>query len=519
MAINKNTDPFAFLADKLNMAAGKPNIKSYLPHPKQVMFHESLQKKKLYIGGNRSGKTTGGVCEDIWWAMGNHPHRQTPRPPIQGRVVGVDFNNGIAKIILPEFARWIAPSYLVNGSWEDSYNKEFRTLQFSTGSFIEFMSYDQDLDKFAGTSRDFVHFDEEPPESIYKENLMRLIDVGGSFWITMTPVEGMTWLYDAIYLKGCPEDGTPGDPNIKVIQVDMLENPYISEIEASLLLSDLDDEERSAREHGKIVQVGGLMYPNFSKANKIDSFDIPANWPIYASMDHGLANPTAWLWHAVDPIGRVITFAEYYKAQETIEIHANNYKAMCNIIGRIPQYNIGDPVIRNRNPQTLTSVQQEYIKNGVFIILGNNDKAAGINRVRQYLKKGHEKGSIDELNGKPMWVITESCEKLIWEFGRYRRKQYINKKIAANNNLSEDPVDRDNHALDAARYFFMSRPDLRILGPEHIAPAKIGNILNLPSVVPIAGGIVRLEKPSNVSSYTTENNSGWVIDEHMGGEW
>jgi phage terminase large subunit-like protein len=515
--VKKDLDPFTFLGERLSLTAGRPNIKSYKPHPKQVLFHESERPLKLYIGGNRSGKTTGGVCEDIWWATGKHPYRRTPEPPTRGRVIGVDFLNGISKIILPEVARWTPLSELVNGSWEDSYNKEFRTLTFANGSFIEFMSYDQDLDKFAGTSRNFIHFDEEPPESIYKENMMRLIDTGGSHWITMTPVEGMTWLYDAIYLKGKPEDGTEGNKNISVIVVDMMENPYINEVEAQFILSGLDAEERDAREHGKIVQIGGLMYPGFNKNNILEHFDIPSNWNIYASMDHGLSNPTAWLWHTVDPVGRIITFAEYYKAQQTIEVHAAAYHTMNQIIGRVPEYNVGDPSIRARNPQTLTSVQQEYIKHGIYIILGNNDKPAGINRVRKYIKKGPDEGSIAELNGKPMWVVTQSCQKLIWEMGRYRRKQWVNKKVAGNNNLQEEPIDRDNHALDADRYFKMSRPDLALLGPKHPEINKIGNVLSLPSVVPAVGRIVQADRASQIPTHNETSN--WVVDEFMGGTW
>src|SRR5699024_4390960 len=163
------------------------------PHAKQLQFHRSNKQMKLYIGGNRSGKTVGGVTEGIWRASGTHPYRPelNERVPTQGRVIGVDFVNGVEKIIFPQYQQWLAPSMLRGGSWETAYDKVLRTLHFDNGSTIEFMSYDQDLDKFAGTSRDWVHFDEEPPLSIFNENRARLIDTDGDYWITMTPVEGM----------------------------------------------------------------------------------------------------------------------------------------------------------------------------------------------------------------------------------------------------------------------------------------------------------------------------------------
>src|SRR5215216_3832849 len=72
----------------------KPNNHQYEPHPKQVMFHASAKNGRQYIGGNRSGKTTGGINEDIWWLTGRHPYLRLPDAPIYGRIVTVDFKNG-----------------------------------------------------------------------------------------------------------------------------------------------------------------------------------------------------------------------------------------------------------------------------------------------------------------------------------------------------------------------------------------------------------------------------------------
>jgi phage terminase large subunit-like protein len=237
-----------------------PNIFAYKPHAKQEVFHKSEAKKKLYIGGNRSGKTTGSVVEDIYWLKGEHPFRPVPPPPIRGRAVGVDFIQGVQKILLPQFAQWIPPSLLKNGSWEDSYSKELRTLTLTNKSFIEFMSYDQDTDKFAGTSRHFVHYDEEPPMHVFNECNARLVDTNGNWWISMTPVEGMTWIYDTLYVPGT-EDKNSG---ILVVEVDMLDNPYISAEAAENYLSGLDKDERAAREHGRFVELGGKVFKSFN---------------------------------------------------------------------------------------------------------------------------------------------------------------------------------------------------------------------------------------------------------------
>jgi len=515
MSRDKEYNPFEILGEKLRLTSKRPNINSYIPHDKQIAFHQSSAMVTQYIGGNRSGKTTGGVCEDIWYAKGEHPFKRIPEAPNAIRICTVDFNVGLLQILLPELARWCPPSLLKNGSWEDSYLKEPRELHFSNGSFIEFKSYEQDVVKFAGTSRDLIHHDEEPPENIYKENLMRIIDCSGRITMTMTPVEGMTWTYDKIYLKGKPEDNSPGDSNFLVIEADMLDNPYIGEVEAQMVLAGLDKQERDAREHGKYVMVGGLIYPGFNvNTHVIDDFKVPSNWNIYASMDHGLANPTSWHWHTVTPEGRIITFYEYYQNEKTVAEHAEQYHKINIQLGRLPEYNVGDASIRNRNAISMTSVQQEYIKNGIFIILGNSDVAAGINRVRNYMRPGKD--------GKPMWLVTKNCENLIWETGRYRKKKYSSSKVAAEHNIQEEPVDKDNHALDDARYFMMSRPDIKILGPEKSGLDRIGNILHLPSAVPAVG---RVSNPRYGEESLWETisikpqDSNWQVEEYLGGDW
>lgn len=483
------------LANSLRSQALKPNIRGYKPHAKQIKFHSSPAKGKLYIGGNRSGKTTGGVAEDIFWLTGRHPYRNTPPPPVAGRIVSVDFLNGVEKIVRPELARWLPPSELLGGSWTTAYNKELRTLNLENGSFVEFMSYDQDLDKFAGTSRDFVHFDEEPPQDVFLENKTRLIDRGGSYWITMTPVEGMTWVYDDIYMPG--KSGQ--DPNLAVVEVDMTENPYLLQNEVEEFVSGLSADDKEARVHGKFVQLGGLIFKHFNpEVHVIDFQRPPLDWEWYASLDAGYNNPTAWLWHAVSPDERVITFAEHYEAGLTIDVHAAAVHAKNQELGRAPDIYIADPSVRNSDPITGTSIQQEYVKFGIPVLLGNNDVPAGINRMARYL----------EVRGdnKPSWLITRNCSNLINELQRYRWKTYANKKAQRENNAKEQPHKKNDHAVDSARYFFMSRPEL---GPNRYSPVPNSNPL----------GLGELRDPRIVPVALEEEETKWKIesaDEYMG---
>lgn len=501
-ATNAN-DALRIISERLRAQATRPNIYAYKPHQKQVAFHSSDAKGRLYIGGNRSGKTTGGIAEDIFWLTGKHPYRVTPPPPVRGRIISVDFLNGVEKIVRPELARWLPPSELLGGSWSTAYNKELRTLTLENGSFVEFMSYDQDLDKFAGTSRHFIHFDEEPPQDVWLENKTRLIDTGGSYWITMTPVEGMTWIYDDIYMPG------KNDPmnNITVIEVDMTENPYLHSGEVDEFISGLSADDREARVRGKFVQIGGLIYKSFDpEIHVADPFIPSKEWEWYASLDHGFSNPTAWLWHAVSPDGRVVTFDEHYVSDEVVAYHAKAVLAKDANHGRSPNVYIGDPSIRNVDPLTGTSVHLEYTKYGIPIVLGNNDVAAGINKVATYLETKGE-------GGVPQLVITRNCVNLINEMQRYRWATWQNKRVAHDNNKKETAHKKNDHACDSLRYFIMSRPDLR---GHRSTPRAVVNPLGAPVVS---------TKPLVADPWaTTENqHTEWNIetstDEVLGGIW
>lgn len=462
--IRDTKDVFRGIASGLRNAVSRPNIYGYVPHEKQVSFHASGARGRLFIGGNRSGKTVGGATEAIWWLMGRHPYRVTPPAPVRGRCVSVDFLNGVEKIVRPEVARWVPASELKGGSWESAYNKELRTLTLENGSFLEFMSYDQELDKFAGTSRHFIWFDEEPPKDIFVENKLRLLDTGGDWWITMTPVEGMTWVYDDVYMAALT------DPLIFVVEVDTTENPNLNMGEIDIIMSGLSQDDINARVHGRFIQRGGLIYKMFSEKNVIDPL-IPnqQEWMHFAMLDAGFNNPTAWLWAAVDRDQRMIVYDEHYKTGLVVQEHARFYHAKNMEHKIIPSYNVGDPSIKNIDPITGTSVLIEYMDNGVPIILGNNDVKAGINRVATLL--GNE-------NTPPRLFITRNCTHTLWEMQRYRWATWATKKHNFEKNAKEEPHKKDDHAMDSLRYGVASRPlmeDWSIPGGNVPAGARTGN--------------------------------------------
>jgi phage terminase large subunit-like protein len=482
------------MTQSLRSAADRPSVYGYQPMKHQKKFHESPARGRAFIGGNRSGKTVGGAAECSWWLNGNHPYRKTPEPPVRLRGVASDWPHGMVQIMLPELARWVPPSLLVNGSWEDSFHKGDKVLNLSNGSTMDFTTCEMELVKHAGTSRHGLWFDEEPPRAIFNENMARLVDTGGDWWLTMTPVEGMTWVYDDIFLAA------KTNSQFFVLEASMDDNIYLSQGQIEFLLSTMDADEVKARREGKFIQIGGLIYKTFGPHNIIPKIEMDSDewqamkkhWTFFCTMDHGFNNPTCWLWCAVDKDGKVIVFDEHYASQMVVSEHAETVRARNAFYGINPLYNVGDPSIANSDPITGTSVQIEYAIAGVPILPGNNDVKIGLNVVARALKDRQ-------------LFLTRNCENLIWEMARYRWATWSSKIIAEKRNPKEEPNKKDDHAADALRYGMCSRP-------EHVEKIVevLDNMKGIAPSLPMTGE--RYDHPSKelVSTYS---------DPHMGGDF
>lgn len=567
-------EAFRAMSEEFRTRAQKPNIFGYAAHYKQNIFHShgrlrlpkgtkgifidlveggviadktSLKLFRLYIGGNRSGKTVGGIVEDIWWVTKSHPYIDIDTiwpEPIRGRVVTTNFKDGWEKIIRPEFVRWCPLTYLRGNSWATAFDKETKTIYFADrphptikgrivrGGFIEIMTHEQDLETFAGASRHFIHFDEECDENRYKECMARLIDTGGCAWMTMTPVEGMTWTFDKIY-----EPGLENKDHVQflIVEVDLFDNPFLSEAERDNVIALWDGDDAESRVHGKFVRKGGLIYPDFSDdtdsklCHVIEPFIPSKDYLWVVSMDHGLKNPSAWYWHAINYEGRVFTFYEHYKRDWIISEHAKRVHEINSLLGKVPEYYVGDPSIRNKQPNTGVSIFEEYTKYGIIIQHQDylNDVKAGIERVTRYLRTVDRESDGTEV---PYWQITRNCTNLIWELKRYRWRTFVNNKSEINNNPPEQPVKKDDHACDSCRYMFMSRVDLRQLraGKEDpwddLTQARIDASKIYSSESPNKDIDLELlwggKKGDPDTQWAVQNIDGiWETEEMMGGEW
>ena len=451
----------------------------YAPHPKQLAFHESWEPLKAFLGGNRSGKTTAGILDDLIQAVDRDslPEHLVAfkrwEPPFHCRIIVPDFTSTLEGVIFEKLREWAPRAQLVGGAFDRAYDKTMRKLTFKNGSTFDFLTFEQDLDKFGGAAKHRIHYDEEPPHAIRKESMMRLIDYGGDELFTMTPLQGMSWMYDEIwepFVKRTSREAT-------VVVVDMDDNPFLDTATKERALAGLSQEERKSRKSGRFVHFAGMIYDQFSPSTHVIperpiGYAVPPDCNVYVGIDPGMRIMAAVIWCYVTPEDVMVAFDElalqgHTVAQVAEAIKLTNLKhgvsAGDQIVPLAPSWYVIDPAARNVSHQTGRSDQSEFVDHGIVTILGQNSVTAGINRVRERLKNGR-------------LLVSAACPVLISEFQRYRWKT----ATRSEGDPKEAPVKTDDHVLDALRYVVMSRPYVAVVEPNkpRLAPLQEAALLD-----------------------------------------
>ena len=415
-------------------------------HEKQLAFHKCKKRNRWVFGGNRSGKTECGAVECVYMARGTHPYRENRRD-VQGWVVSLStqVQRDVAqKKILQNLRRdWIEDIVMISGrkdAPEHGIIDFIRVKNVLDGSsVIGFKSCDQGREKFQGTSLDFVWFDEEPPEDVYLECRMRVIDRKGDVFGTMTPLKGLTFVYNEIYLN------RRGDPEIWYEFMEWRDNPYLDEDEIRAVEGAMDERTLQSRKYGKFgADDAGLVYPEFEESvHVIEPFAIPKEWQDNISIDPGLNNPLSAHWYAVDYDDNVYVVAEHYEAGRDIDYHAERIKEISERLGwhtdgkgRVCA--LIDSAAKQRTLGSIKSVVELFYERDILVNPNvEKDLFSGIARVKSYLNLK---------NGLPNLYIFPSCVHLISELKGYRWGS------------GDAPRKVDDHSLDEMRYYLMSRP-------------------------------------------------------------
>jgi len=287
----------------------------------------------------------------VRFALGKHPYRKIEVP---NQIWAVSPDANVSREVMEVKIRKYLNPYDIK-RWRE----RERIMELRNGSEIFFKSADSGVAKFTGRSIRACAIDEDCPEEIYREILWRCFDQQGDIWGTITPLYS-SWMYNAIYRNQYK------DPEIEVIFGSIFDNAAnlnIKEIERIRNSHSVD--ELDARLYGKFLKFSGLIYKEFDdNIHLIAPFKIPDDWVKVRFIDHGLHDPCACVWIAVNPDNEYHCYREYYKRDRTI---ADNCHAIKELSGQEKYYcNYIDPATNKRSAQEKTTDYRTYVTSGIM---------------------------------------------------------------------------------------------------------------------------------------------------------
>lgn len=178
-------------------------------YPKHMQFFEAgaVHRERLFMAANRVGKTIAGGYECALHLMGEYPHwwqgrrfdkpvkvlaagdtRTTTRDIIQDKMLGAFEDMGTGMV--PKLRIAESPDR-VQGISKAVEGVKIKS-NFGGNSQLLLRSYDQGRKIFQGFEADIIWLDEEVPQDIYAEALMRTMTTNGLLIMTFTPLQGLT---------------------------------------------------------------------------------------------------------------------------------------------------------------------------------------------------------------------------------------------------------------------------------------------------------------------------------------
>lgn len=431
----------------------------YVPHM-DFMKAGRTHRFRAFMGGNRSGKSMTGAVEMVYHLTGLYPEwwkGKVQKKPKTWWVLaesGALYRDSMQILLFgepgePEGTGLIPKDCIVKINAMPGITGAIGSaiIKHKSGHTVSLIvkTYEMSRENFQAAKVSGILMDEEPPENLYTECLMRLMGAGDEPGIAMllfTPLKG----YSSVILKYLvdgrfPIDGThPDKPESYVCRVEWDQVPHLSAEDKATLLSEIPANEREARTKGLPSLGSGRVYPVMEEDIVISPFKIPDHFKRVYGLDFGW-HCTACIWAAQDPATKTIyLYSEYYKGKVAPYVHAQAIKSRGSWIP-----GVADPSGGGRNAGDGTLLIDEYVNtHGLILIPGENALVAGISKMLNLL----ESGQVKVFNTLGNWLD---------EYRIYRYDRNDPNKIARN---------QADHLMDATRYLIMSGLDIMESVPD-----------------------------------------------------
>lgn len=440
----------------------------------QVDVILSTASIRAAFGGNRAGKSVVGAIMAYIKATGEVPLSLESVYPkerlrkdftkcLRIRVIGVDHKT-LLNTVIPTYKQWCPREYLKKGSWPESYSSEQRTLfLYKDGkgepvAVVEFMTNQQDDDSFQGPDVHMVVYDEEPKESIHKENLLRFGTADSLDMIfCMTPTNGMTWVADIFFGD---DDRAKQGQSIESFKLTSVTNKKVNIDVLEEIVQGLDTyEEKKMRLLGEFVSLSGLVYGKlFDKRIHVIPPFFEGLTPyrkqeylLITGLDPHLVTPTAMVFILLDREGNTYVDRCWFRNGDTDEI-----KTAWTQIVKDSGYRKGWAVADKSSNSSIMA----FGGRNIFTELSRGKNAISALRTSEKFE-GSVKAGVDEIKrrlkvgagGKPRFFVVDRPENkmLINSMRTLERDTYANEDVSG-------PKDRikegKHHTHSAMRYAY-----------------------------------------------------------------
>lgn len=387
------------LLEEKQRRRSRRKLQSYYPdtgplgrdyYPKHIEFFAAgaTFRERLMMAANRVGKTEGvGGYETTlhltgqypaWWVgrRFSHPIKawaagdtsKTVREILQDKLLGAVGSWGTGLLPGDSISRIVRSTGGIADTVDTIYVKHISGGE----SKLVFKSYDQRREAFQGTEQDLIWLDEEPPQDIYVECLIRTMTTNGLVLLTFTPLYGMS----EVVLMFLPDGKLPESNQVAGRYICMAtwdDAPHLSKTVRDELWATIPPHLRDARSKG-IPQLGaGAIYPVSEDDLLVAPFEIPPYWPQGYGMDVGW-NATAGVWGAFNrETDTLYLHHEYKKGQAEPTVHTAAFKAPGSWIpGFI------DPASRGRGQKDGAQLLNDYQELGLQLELADNGVESGL---------------------------------------------------------------------------------------------------------------------------------------------
>lgn len=197
--------------------------------------------------------------------------------------------------------------------------------------------------------------------------------------------------------------------------------------------------------HGRWVQAEGVVYSEWDAAiHLIDRFDIPADWKRIVSIDFGWNDPFVALFWAIDPEGRMYLYRQHVRTHRLVEDHARDLLAYIaedgvDISGIVCDHDREGRETLVRHLGRANFAARKEIEEGIQAVKSRL-RVQGDGKPRLFVLRDSLVGRDANLteSKKPIG-FSEEIDGYIWN-------------PSAAKNKGEEPLDKDNHVMDACRY-------------------------------------------------------------------